>query len=601
MRGNILQIDLTRRESKVEPLPAGVLGEYLGGRGLGAYLLCREVRPGTPPLSAKNHLIFSAGPGNGTGLLFGSKTVVTTKSPLTGIYLFSISSGSFGHQLRRAGYYALDISGVSDRPVYLRIENDSIRFEDAASCWGMEPVAAQQIMLGGRSSRKAATLAIGPAGERRAPYAAIMAEGNYYRTFGRGGSGAVMGAKNLKGVVVSGNAVVLPADTPGFSQLKRRIITAIRENPKYVHMRRSYGTGSDLKLMSRLGTLPVRNWQYGQMARAASICTEDIELPRRNITCGPNCPVPCSHLTEVPDGEYAGATCDGPEYETIYAFGSNCGIESFEAIVAAAQLCDAAGLDTISAGCSIAFAMECFERDLITVEDTGGMNLRFGDAAAMLAALKMLIAGEGFGARLAQGVRSLSREIPGSEDFAMHSKGLELGGYECRGLMGQALQIAVNNRGGCHHGYGLPARSESLDGSGPEIPGKGARVRDLAIGRIVRDSIPICTFPGVIVTDALLPEIISSLTGTPWTAADVARLGRRIMAQERLFNMSEGLSREHDTLPKRLTREPKPDGPSAGAVVPLETLKDDYYAALGWDANGNPTPQELKRLGIGYP
>jgi aldehyde:ferredoxin oxidoreductase len=429
-----------------------------------------------------------------------------------------------------------------------------------------------------------------------------MAEGDLYRAFGRGGSGAVMGAKNLKGITVCGSAPVLPPDAAAFSQVKQKIITAIRANPKYVHMRRSYGTGSDLKLMSQVGTLPVRNWQFGQSASAAAICTEDIDLPRRNINCGPNCPVPCSHITEVPDGEYAGASCDGPEYETVYAFASNCGIDRFDVVVVAAQLCDEAGLDTMSAGCSIAFAMECFERGLITKADTDGIDLRFGDATAMLAALRLLIAGEGFGARLAQGVRALSREIPGSEHFAMHSKGLEFGGYECHGLMGQALQYAVNNRGGCHHGYGLPARVESLVGSVLETAGKGAKVRDLAVGRIVRDSIPICTFPGVIITDALLPEILGSLTGTTWEAADVSRLGQRIMAQERLFNMREGLTREHDTLPQRLTLEPKPDGPSAGAVVPLETLKDDYYAVMGWDvASGNPTPQKFIELGIAYP
>ena len=191
----------------------------------------------------------------------------------------------------------------------------------------------------------------------------------------------------------------------------------------------------------------------------------------------------------------------------------------------------------------------------------------------MLAALRSLIAGEGFGLRLAQGVRALSASIPGSENFAMHSKGLEFGGYGCHGLMGQALQYAVNNRGGCHHGYGLPARVESLDGSGLETVGKAARMRDLAVGRIVRDSIPICTFPGVIITNLLLPEILSSLTGTNWADADVTRLGRRIMTQERLFNMREGLNREHDTLPVRLTHEPQPDGPTTVTNSPGFTSK----------------------------
>ena len=405
MEGQILKVDLSSRSYQFEGLPGNILRRYIGGRGLGAHLLSKTVRPHIAPLSEENHLIFAAGPGSGTGLLFGSKSVVTTKSPLTDIYLYTVSSGMFCHQLRKAGFWAIDITGAADSPVYIAINNQEVEFRDATTLWGMEVGQAQKVMMGDSPRNKAATVAIGPAGEKMLVHAAIMADGATYRAFGRGGPGAVMGSKRLKGIVVAGDGIVGPADKEGFSSVRRAIIENVRANAKWVTVRRRYGTGGDNVTMSELGIVPTRNWQGGQFEGIEGISptTTADEWPRQNISCAPFCPAPCSHYIEIKKGPYRGAHCDGPEYETMYSFGSTCGVDKFDAVVAAGQICDENGLDTMSAGITIGFAMECFEKGLIGLKDTDGIELRFGNDEAMITVLKKMVSGDGFGKRLALG------------------------------------------------------------------------------------------------------------------------------------------------------------------------------------------------------
>jgi aldehyde:ferredoxin oxidoreductase len=269
-----------------------------------------------------------------------------------------------------------------------------------------------------------------------------------------------------------------------------------------------------------------------------------------------------------------------------------------EAVIAAGQICDEYGVDTITAGVTIGFAMECFEKGLIDTQDTGGIELRFGNDEAMVSVLKKMVKQEGFGKQIAKGTMRLSKEIKGSETFAMHAKGMEFGGYECRGANGQALQFAIDNRGGCHHGYGLPARMEIFDNTRLEVVGKGEYVKNAAKSRIVRDSLIVCTFTPLY-TDDLVAKVLSSLFGETWSATDINEVGLRIMCQERLFNMREGITAKDDTLPDRLLAEPKPDGPTKGEVVPLNELKKDYYATMGYDlTTGNPPDALMAELGI---
>lgn len=600
MKPLILRIDLSSRTYEIEEIAPEFIRKYIGGRGLGAYLLYQYVPPNADPLGEENHLIFTAGPASGSGLYYSSKTNVNTKSPLTGIYLYSISSGIMAQQMRQAGFWAIDVSGTAKSPTYLKIENQEVQFKDAAPLWGMETAAAQEHMLKVTTRKTAATVGIGPAGEQMNCYASIFADGALYRCFGRGGAGAVMGAKNLKGMVVSATSNQMTDYGEKTSALNKEIAGFLKgEHKGWAERWRRYETASDLATMNDLGLLPTRNWQTGQFEGWQGIdkSTTPMGWPKKGRACGPYCPTPGCRDVEVEGGPYKGAHSD-IEWETIYGFGSSCGVGKMEAVIAASQLCDEYGVDTITAGVTIGFAMECFEKGLIDKQDTDGIELRFGDDEAMIAVLNKMVKQEAFGKQISKGTMRLSKEIAGSEAFAMHAKGMEFGGYECRGANGQALQFAINNRGGCHHGYGLPARTEIFDNTRLDVAGKGEYVKKAAISRMIRDSLIVCTFTPVYDEEMVL-KVLSSLSGSTWSEADIKEVGLRIMCQERLFNMREGITEMNDTLPARLLAEPMPDGPTKGEVVPLEELKKDYYEAMGYDpATGNPPDALLARLGI---
>lgn len=608
MKIQMLQINLSNRSFEIKDIPHEIIKKYLGGRGLGAYLLYNFIPAETNPLSEHNHIIFTAGPANGTNLFFSSKVNCSTKSPLTGIYLYSISSGILGHNMRKAGLWAIDIRGIASSPTYIVIHNQSVEFRDATPLWGMETAEAQRSMLGGLSPKKAVTVAIGPAGEQLIGYAAIFSEGSLYRCFGRGGAGCVMGSKKLKGMVVIGDGTVEIADKIRFDAVRRGITKTLKTDlGKWVELWRRYETAENLKAMNDAGVIPTRNWQTGSFDGSQRIgkATAPMGWPEKNNrSCGPYCPVGGCREVVVQEGIYKGARSD-IEWETIYAFGSQCGVDKMEAIIAASQICDEFGIDTMTAGITIGFAMECFEKGLIGLGDTEGIELRFGNDEAMIAMLKKLAKREGFGIKLAKGTKKLCEEIKGSEAFAMHSKGLELGGYECRGLNGQALQYAVNNRGGCHHAYGLIALSEIQAGTRCNIEGKGDTIKNGAINRIVSDSLPVCTFLSSVPTgkSALeletIAEVTTAILGDLWSVDDLEEVGLRTMCQERLFNMREGITRKDDSLPIRLLNEPKPDGPTKGVIVPLEELKDDFYRSMGYDlSTGNPPDSLLVKLKI---
>ena len=603
MENRILAIDLSNRSYEVKEIPDKIIKNYIGGRGLGAYLLYKLVPGNADPLGEENHLIFTAGPANGTNLPYSSKSFITTKSPLTNIYLRTGASGILAHQIRKAGFWAIDIKGIADSPAYITVNNQEVDFKDASHMWGMKPDETQRVMLEGTSAGNGAAAVIGPAGEKLLPCSVIITEGSNYRTFGRGGAGCVMGSKRLKGIAICGDGNIAATDRETFIGLRKAIVENAREKKEEAAIWRQYGTGANLGFLSAQGVLPTRNWQTGCFEGWQGIDTSTTakQWPRKNQTCAPFCITTCAHYVEINKGPYQGARSRGPEYETIYAFGSECGVNKLDAVVAAAQICEEAGIDTISAGITIGFAMECFEKGLIGPEDTDGIELRFGNDEAMISALKKIVNQEGFGNQLAKGVRKLSKEIKGSQAFAMHVKGLEMGGYECRGLNAQALQFAIDNIGGSHSAYGFPPFIELTDGSRMQVKGKGEQLKHIAISRILRDCIPACGFGfvGKVFTDAMLPDVVSSLLGEPWSADDLKRAALRIMCQERLFNMREGISREDDSLPARLLNEPKPDGPAKGTVVPLEELKDDYYYAMGWDLlSGNPTDEVLAKLEV---
>lgn len=599
-RYKLLDIDLSAKKFQDEDIAPETVEKFMGGRGLGAYLLYRSTVKGMDPLAPENPLIFSSGLAQGLPTPFSAKMALNTKSPLTGCYLFSITSGALGPNLRKCGYISLMIRGKLDYPHYLVITARGAEFHDARHVWGKNTREAQEVIISEAGARRGDVAVIGPAGEELSPISGIFNEGEYLRCFGRGGSGAVMGAKLLKGIVIMGDEKLRAADPDKFREFRHNLLNTVKKESAWAKGRRAYGTGADMDVMNEQGIIPTNNWQGGVFDQVDKLCTLTQGWPRTNTSCGPYCPAPCAHLIKIGEGPYRGAQCDGPEYETIYSFGSECGVARFDAVVAADQICDEYGIDTMSAGVAIGFAMECFERGLIDEKDTEGINLQFGDDIAMIAMLGKLVRKEGLGKILARGTRYASQQIPGSEGFAMHAKGLEFGGYECRGSWGQALQFAVNARGGCHHGYGLPARVEHVKGLGINREGKGLMVKNAATRRILCDSAMICTFAyPKIYNDESVAALFSALIGRDISPAEVLRIGERVQTMERLFNAREGLTRDDDRLPSRLTAEPKPDGPGQGSVVPLEALKDDYYAAMGWEVStGLPGRKLCQELSI---
>ena len=596
----VLKVDLTNQSYSAEELPDKTLDLYLGGRGLGAYLLYQNLAPGVDPLSPDNPIIFSGGPVQGTNTYYSSRAVLTTKSPLTGIYLFSVASGRFGHGIRKAGYMSVMVQGRSETPVYLAINDGEVQFRSAGDFWGMKTAEAQTAMLEDAKSPDGSCVCIGPAGENLSSLALVATAGEKVRTFGRGGAGAVMGSKNLKGIVISGSRDVTIADPETFEEVKGIIRKKAKDNPKWLESRKRFGTGADIMVMNELGILPTRNWQTGHFDGIKGIALTEIEdiWPRETVPCGPYCLSPCSHVANIDRGPWKGARTEGPEYESLYAFGTNCGVDRFDAIVASDVLCDAYGIDTISCGCAVGFAMECYEKGLITKEETGGIDLRFGDAEAMVKAVEMIAKGEGLGLLFGHGVRRASEKIPGSEAFAMHCKGLEFGGYECRGGWGQALQFALASRGGCHHAFGLPARTPDDRENGMQVTGKGDLLKRLATVRTLFDSTVLCGFSRVVFgTDSML-RIINAITGKDISPEMFEKIGFRIVNLERLINIREGLGRKDDFLPQRLVSEPLPEGPNQGQTVPMDELLDEGYKAMGWDNRGVPLKETLRELDL---
>ena len=598
----VLRVDLSSGKYDVDTLPDFVEMEYIGGRGLGARLLYEHCPKGMDPLDSANPMIFSAGPSQGVGAWYSAKTVLTTKSPLTNIFLRSVSSGAAGINLRKAGYYALMITGKASEPTYLAVIGDRVELRSAEHLWGKKVAESQTAMLAETGLAGASVMGIGPAGEQGTMISCISSEVERYRSFGRGGAGAVMGSKNLKGVVIHGKNRLSAARPDDFARLKDSVRAFVKNNEVWAKRWTTHGTGADVITLSKLGLLPTRNWQVGHFDGAEGIDVAHTKVfqenPRKLAACGPNCPNPCSHYATVSSGPYAGATCRGPEYETIYAFGSNCGVDRMDAIMACSQICDEYGLDTMSAGVAVGFAMECYERGLISSKDADGLDLRFGNHSAMTALVRNIAENRGLGELLGGGVKRASQQIAGSDGFAMHTKGLELGGYEARCSHGQALAFAICSIGGSHGAMSNPARAEFRAGDLGKVEGRGQLLRALNIDLMLFDSAISCVFGGGPLSGEYIRDMIRAITGRELAAEDAEKFALRVIALERMFNVREGLGRADDTLPKRLTEEPVPSGATQGRTVNLEPLKDDGYAALGWGSDGIPTAGLLEELNL---
>ncbi len=604
--GSIAWVDLTERNVRVEELGEGIARKYLGGKGLGAYLLYCSLNPHIHPYDPENKLIFVTGPLTGTTFPAVSRSGVITRSPMTGTFLDSYSGGFFGPHMRYAGYDALVITGKASRPVYLLMDQGKISIEEADHLWGLSTSETEERLrneLKRNKGEKVSVATIGQAGERLVRFANII---NERRTYGRGGAGAVMGSKNLKALVIRGDGSIPIADQWGFEEIVERCRGKIAEHPltKKGGPFPRVGTMMTVDLTQETGTLPTRNWQENTFDHAHDINGEAFLRHRLRPRACFACPIGCSRDTKALVGGFEYVT-EGPDYETIYAFGSNCEVKDTEVIIAADKLCDEYGMDTISCGGVIGFAMECFEKGLISKEETERIDLSFGNGDAVIELIRLIARKEGIGQALSEGVRIASERIEGSSAFAMHGKGLELPGYDPRGMKGQALTYALADRGACH------VRSNTIRTELLGIPqvtdryayeGKPAMVRDLQLSYATFDCLIACIFGAFAITLGDYAEAVTVVTGWPMTQEELRSTAERAWNLTRLFNVREGFTRKDDILPQRLFTQASTRGPSEGQVVDRESFErmlDEYYQIVGWDRfTGIPRDQKLKELGI---
>ena len=556
---------------------------WVGG-GLNAKLLGDRLKPDTDVYSPGNPVIFTIGPLTGTKSPVGGRFTAGARSPLTGGYGVAFAGSSFGPAMRWSGMQAMVITGASTEPVYLVIKGDKVEFKDAGKVWGRQTFEAQDMIKEELGDPKAEIACIGPAGENLVKYAAIIAG---RRAAARGGIAAVMGSKKLKAVVLSevGEPDFGVARPDEFKQAAKEALLALAHNPVCKTMN-DMGSSFTLDVVHKVGILPTRNFKEGVFEDAHLISGQRLKEEFRVRKTGGcwRCPVGCESHVRVTEGEYAGAETRGLEYETMFALGSNCGNSSLENIIFMDMYCDQLGLDTMSLGVTISFAMECYEKGLLTKEDLGGIELTWGNHQAIKELTGLIARREGIGDLLAEGSAIASQKIKGAEGLAMHVKGLEMGGYDPRGAKGQGLSFATSTRGGCHHAGGYIIGPEVFAGVVDRFAteGKAGLVKGCRNSRIVFDCAIMCTFTTGAMGWEFPVRLLSGAIGKDFSEEELQQVANRVADTEREINLMYGIGREEDTLPQRFLTEPMPAGPSVGQVVELDKMMDEYYQINGW-------------------
>jgi len=609
--GKILRVNLSTSKITEEFPDTSTLKKFLGGSGLATKYLLDEVKKGIDPLGPENKLIFMTGPLTGTTSPSGGRYTVVAKSPLTGFWGQANSAGYWGVIFKRSGFDGAIFEGISPKPVYLVTDNGKAELKDAKDVWGKNVFETAKLIKEELGDKKFNVACIGTAGENLVKYAAIM--NDLHRAAGRCGMGTVMGSKGLKAIASRASKKIEVADEDGLRQMVKKSVELVNES--FIKMSlETYGTAVVLDLVDIRGGLPTRNWQTGVFPGEDQIngpaIVDNILVDRKHCFA---CPISCARVYEIKSGPYA-SKGEGPEYESIGAFGCMCDIHNLEAITYAHLLCNDYGLDVISAGSTIAFAMECYEKGVLTKKDTDGLELKFGDPDVMIKLVHKIAKREGIGNLLAEGTKIMSEKLgKRTERFAMHVKGLEMPCYDPRAAKITGLAFASANRGGCHItayvqaptflGAPIPIlKEEDREPFDPllEDPKLARIVKDMEDAFTVFDSAGMCKFIGLVLPADHWATMVSTVTGWKEFDEDVFRkTGERIYNLERVYNIREGLTRAHDALPKRLLEEPLPEGPAKGHVINLEPMLDAYYELRGWNKKtGKPTPEKLKELGL---
>jgi aldehyde:ferredoxin oxidoreductase len=596
--GKILRVDLSTKTHQVQYLNENDAKKFLGGRGLAANMYFDEIGPEVKPFDPENKVFLITGPLTGVNLPSTTKIGLGTKSPETGLYLCANSGGDLGPQLKRCGFDGLVIEGQADAWTYLAIKDGEPLFGDARAWGGWTTGRTVDALKEKLGDRRAGALAIGPAAERLVRFSYINVD---TRAIGRGGAGAVLGSKRLKGIAVLGSGKIPVADEARVSEIQRQAIRELRET-RANHTR--YGTPQYLEIINALGCMPTRNFQTTHFEGTSEI---DAHVMRdeywvRNYGCY-KCPVACGKVCEVKDGPFAGARAR-TEYESIGLLGPNCGVDDFGAIVAANQLCDEIGIDTMSAGNAVALAMELFERGLIDRDDTEGIEARFGNGYALVELVRLIGERRGIGNLLAEGMAHVQRERPEWGPYILAVKGMPFAAYDPRGFYGNGLTYGTSNRGACHNVGGWTIRAELQSGQYDRfaLQGKGSLVRTIQDNRAYVDSLGLCTVVRGSLGFSAEPkgDVLAAVTGYDFTPR-LMDIGSRIYTLERMILNREGIRRTDDLLPERIFKEAVPSGPTKGRVLTremYEIMLDEYYNVRGWDNDGVPTPDTIRILGL---
>jgi aldehyde:ferredoxin oxidoreductase len=610
--GKVLRVNLTEQSSKVEELPEETAKDFIGGAGFGIKYLFDEVKGGTDPLGPDNKLIFASGPFSGTTIPCASRMAVTAKSPLTGAVGMALTGGYFPVELKFAGYDALIIEGKAETPTYVWIKDGEVKFRSAKKLWGMKTTDTQQIIKNELHDQNIRIACIGPAGENQIKIASII---NEWRAVGRKGLGAVMGSKNLKAIAIRGSGEVPVADKDKLKTARGEMTKAMKESPVLYPNFSKIGTPMVVDHTCAIGIFPTKNFTATGEYNPVDKIGVEVQMTRNvgSEACY-GCPVGCSQLKLAKTGPYAGILTEGPEFETMYAYGGVTGVENIDAIIAADRLADELGFDTLSSGVTIAFAMELYEKGILSKEDTGGLELNFGNHEAMNTILKLMAYREGIGDLLADGSKAAAERIgKGSEKYAMHVKGLELPAYDVRGAKAHGLNYATSFTGADHcRGYafqeifGIPVPHE-VDRFTAEGKGKLTKWNQ-DIRTATTDAPTMCAFLLDMAVVGIAAQntaaLMEAVTGLTYTPDDILQVGERINNLAHAFNVREGFTRADDTLPERLLTEPLKGGASKGHFISKEELKhmlDEYYSERGWDIEtGAPTREKLEELGLGY-
>jgi len=609
--GQILRVNLTLGMISTEDLNLQWARQTLGGAGLATRYLFELTSPGIDPLGSENVLIFMTGALTGSPSASASRYSVVAKSPQTGYWGQSNSGGFFGPALKWSGFDGIIFEGVSPDPVYLLILDGKAELRNASHLWGLT-VPECDDRLQAEAGGPVTVACIGPAGENLVRYAAIM--NNKHRAAGRTGMGAVMGSKRVKAIACSGNRHISLHNPEEFNRVTQRQREYMDESILKIGFE-AFGTNMIADMVNVRGGYPTHNWQYGTFEQIEKVNAQAMtdQVLVEGVRCFA-CPVACGRGTEIRQGKWQGMRGEGPEYETTDTFGAMCGVDDLNAITMANYRCNEYGLDTISAGATIAFAMECYQRGILKDDQTGGMALKFGDADLVVDLVERIGRREGIGDLLAEGSLRMAEIMGGgSEHFAMQVKGLELPAYDPRAAKITGLGYVTANRGGDHmNGYiqgptfiDLPfliIEESSIRDPFVADPQESRVLMDMENALSVLDALGGCKFMGVLISADEIVELVRAATGWDFDLDEFRRCGDRLQNLARAYCVREGLRREHDILPGRLMLDPLPDGPAQGMVLDrasLEKMKDSYYELRGWDvATGVPTPTKLKELGL---